>query len=63
MRRAVLGRGQRRDRVALAGLLDLAHVAVVKRIEYDRASGTATVERELEGGLVEVLRVRDAARC
>ena len=44
--------------IALAGLLDLAHVAVVKRIEYDAASATATVERELEGGLVEMLRVR-----
>ncbi len=44
--------------IALAGLLDLAHVAVVKRIDYDAASATATVERELEGGLVEVLRVR-----
>jgi len=41
--------------IALAGYLDLAHVAVVKRIEFDGT--TATVERELEGGLVEVLRV------
>jgi electron transfer flavoprotein beta subunit len=47
--------------IALAGLLDLAHVAVVKRIEYDAASGTATVERELEGGLVELVRVRTPA--
>ena len=44
--------------IALAGLLDLAHVAVVKRIEYDGGSATASVERELEGGLVELLRVR-----
>jgi len=44
--------------IALAGLLDLAHVAVVKRIEFDAGSGTATVERELEGGLIEVVRVR-----
>lgn len=43
--------------VALAGYLDLPHVAVVKRLEYDAADGSATVERELEGGLVEVLRV------
>jgi electron transfer flavoprotein beta subunit len=42
--------------VALAGLLDLPHVAVVKGLSY--ADGTATVERELEGGLIEVLRVR-----
>ena len=47
--------------IALAGLLDLPHVAVVKRLDYDAASATATVERELEGGLVEVLRVRTPA--
>ena len=44
--------------IALAGFLDLPHVAVVKSLDYDAASSTATVERELEGGLVEVLRVR-----
>src|SRR5579859_4142236 len=42
--------------IALAGLLDLAHVAVVKRIERD--GDALTVERELEGGLIEVVRVR-----
>jgi electron transfer flavoprotein beta subunit len=47
--------------IALAGLLDLPAVAVVKRIEYDAASNTATVERELEGGLVELVRVRTPA--
>jgi electron transfer flavoprotein beta subunit len=47
--------------IALAGLLDLAHVAVVRRLDYDSATTTATVERELEGGLVEVLRVRTPA--
>ena len=47
--------------IALAGFLDLPHVAVVKSLDYDAASGTATVERELEGGLVEVLRVRTPA--
>jgi electron transfer flavoprotein beta subunit len=41
--------------VALAGLLDLAHVAVVDAIE--REGGRLTVQRELEGGAVEVLRV------
>jgi electron transfer flavoprotein beta subunit len=41
--------------IALAGYLGLPHVAVVKRIELD--GSTATVERELEGGLVEILRV------
>lgn len=43
--------------IALAGLLDLPRVAVVKRIEYSPAQSTLTVERELEGGLVEILRV------
>jgi electron transfer flavoprotein beta subunit len=47
--------------VALAGYLDLPHVAVVKRLEYDAGAGLATVERELEGGLVELLRVRTPA--
>jgi electron transfer flavoprotein beta subunit len=47
--------------VALAGYLDLPHVAVVKQLDYDPASSTATVKRELEGGLVEVLRVRTPA--
>ena len=39
----------------------MPHVAVVKQLDYDPASSTATVERELEGGLVEVLRVRTPA--
>ncbi|HEY1565485.1 MAG TPA: electron transfer flavoprotein subunit beta/FixA family protein, partial [Solirubrobacteraceae bacterium] len=47
--------------VALAGYLDLPHVAVIKELEYDAAGSTATVKRELEGGLVEVLRVRTPA--
>jgi electron transfer flavoprotein beta subunit len=41
--------------IALAGYLGLPHVAVVKKIELD--GGSATVERELEGGLVELVRV------
>jgi electron transfer flavoprotein beta subunit len=41
--------------VALAAHLDLPHVAVVKGLEV--GDGAVTVERELEGGLVEVLRV------
>jgi electron transfer flavoprotein beta subunit len=44
--------------VALAGYLEMPHVAVVKQLDYDPAASTATVKRELEGGLVEVLRVR-----
>ncbi len=47
--------------VALAGYLDMPHVAVVKQLDYDAASATATVKRELEGGLIEVLRVRTPA--
>jgi electron transfer flavoprotein beta subunit len=47
--------------VAVAGFLDMPHVAVVKALDYDSASGTATVKRELEGGLVEVLKVRSPA--
>jgi electron transfer flavoprotein beta subunit len=46
--------------IAVAGHLGLPHVAVVKAIDYD-ARGSATVERELEGGLVEVVRVRTPA--
>jgi electron transfer flavoprotein beta subunit len=41
--------------VALAGYLGLPHVAVVKHIDLDGT--TVTVQRELEGGLVEVVRV------
>ena len=41
--------------VGLAAFLDLPHVAVVRAISAD--GGMLTVERELEGGLVEVLRI------
>jgi electron transfer flavoprotein beta subunit len=47
--------------IAVAGHLGLPHVAVAKAIDYDPAGSTATVERELEGGLVEVLKVRTPA--
>jgi electron transfer flavoprotein beta subunit len=43
--------------VALAAHLGLPRVAVVKALDYDAASRSATVERELEGGLVELLRI------
>jgi electron transfer flavoprotein beta subunit len=46
---------------ALAGYLGLPRVAVVTQLEWDVASGTATVHRELEGGLIEVLRIRAPA--
>jgi electron transfer flavoprotein beta subunit len=42
---------------ALAGYLDLAHVAVVTELAYDAGTSTLTVDRELEGGLVEVVRI------
>src|SRR5581483_1054100 len=41
--------------IALAGYLGMPRVAVVKKLDLDGA--VATVERELEGGLVEILRV------
>lgn len=41
----------------LAELLDLARVAVVTRIDYDHAGRRATVHRELEGGLIDVVEV------
>lgn len=44
--------------VALAAHLGLPRVAVVKALDYDAGSRSAKVERELEGGLVELLRVR-----
>ena len=40
---------------ALAGLLDMPSVAVVTKIEL--SNGKATVNRELEGGLVDVVEV------
>ena len=42
---------------ALAELLGLPRVAVVKRIEWEPGAATATVERELEGGVVDVVEV------
>jgi electron transfer flavoprotein beta subunit len=40
---------------ALAGLLDLPYAAAAMRIQVD--GGAAVVDRELEGGLVEMLEV------
>jgi electron transfer flavoprotein beta subunit len=45
--------------VALAEHLGLPRVAVVKALEHE--GGTLTVERELEGGLVELVRLRPPA--
>lgn len=47
--------------VALAGYLGVPHVAVVKQLDYDLTQRVATVKRELEGGLAEVLRIRTPA--
>ena len=43
--------------VALAQLLGLPRVAVVKKVEWDAGAGRAVVHRELEGGLVDVTEV------
>ncbi len=43
--------------VALAELLGLPRVAVVKKVDWDRGSAKAVVHRELEGGLVDVTEV------
>lgn len=41
----------------LAELLELARVAVVKEVTLDLPARTATVKRELEGGLIDVVEV------
>lgn len=46
---------------ALAELLGLPRVAVAKKLEYRPGAGTATVHRELEGGLVDVMEVETPA--
>lgn len=42
---------------ALAELLDLPRVAVVTEVDYKVGDSSATVRRELEGGLVDVVEV------
>jgi electron transfer flavoprotein beta subunit len=39
--------------IAVSARLGLPHVAVVRHVEYDAAGATVTVQRELEGGLIE----------
>jgi electron transfer flavoprotein beta subunit len=46
---------------ALAELLGLPRVAVVKKLEWDRSAGRAVVHRELEGGLIDVCEVETPA--
>ena len=48
--------------VMLAGLLDMACVAVVTKVSYDQAARRAIVHRELEGGLIDVVEV-DTRPC
>lgn len=43
--------------VALAGFAGLPRAAVVAGFSHDASAGTITVERELEGGLVEIQRL------
>ena len=47
--------------VMLAGLLGLACVAVVTEVSYNQAARRATVHRELEGGLIDVVEVQTPA--
>ncbi len=46
---------------ALAGFLDLPVVAVVTMIAYDATTRTATVHRELEGGMIDVVETTTPA--
>jgi electron transfer flavoprotein beta subunit len=43
--------------LALAELLGLPRVAVVTKVDWDRDAGVARVNRELEGGLVDLVEV------
>lgn len=45
----------------LAGLLGMPCVAVVTKVDYDQAARRATVHRELEGGLIDVVEVETPA--
>ncbi|MEC5292374.1 electron transfer flavoprotein subunit beta/FixA family protein [Aurantimonas sp. C2-6-R+9] len=43
--------------IALAGLLGWPHAAVVSKLDYAPGAASATVHRELEGGLEEIMTV------
>lgn len=47
--------------VMVAGLLGMPCVAVVTKVSYDQAARRATVHRELEGGLIDVVEVETPA--
>ena len=44
--------------MALAGLLGWPHAAVVSKLEFTPGAETATLHRELEGGLEEIMTVK-----
>lgn len=44
--------------MALAGLLGWPHAAVVSHLDYKPGAPTATLRRELEGGLEEIMTIR-----
>ena len=44
--------------MALAGLLGWPHAAVVSKLDFTPGAGTATLHREVEGGLEEIMTVR-----
>lgn len=44
--------------MALAGILGWPHAAVVSHLEYKPGSSSATLRRELEGGLEEIMSIR-----
>jgi electron transfer flavoprotein beta subunit len=46
---------------ALAELVGLPRVAVVKKLEYDHGARRAVVHRELEGGLIDVVELETPA--
>lgn len=47
--------------VAVAGFLDLPHIAVVKGLQWSAGEGSAVLQRELEGGTIETVRVSTPA--
>jgi electron transfer flavoprotein beta subunit len=46
---------------ALAGMLGLPVAAVVTKVEYDPSAGQAMVQRELEGGVIDVVEIQTPA--
>lgn len=44
--------------MALAGLIGWPHAAVVSHLDYEPGAATATLRREVEGGLEEIMTIR-----